>query len=180
MRIIRITERTIFCFCSPQRPCASAADIDAAAALAGEKNADCVVSVSEIPVNPCYSRLINEDGLLEDYFSKREVFNPRRQETPVVYSENGLIYMVRRDVLFAEHSLMPARIHALVTPPERTLDIDTPWNLHLAELILRDRIDSARRADSSQLKNFLSQSSRLTHLKTVPPMLCLGFEQNLR
>jgi CMP-N-acetylneuraminic acid synthetase len=123
----------------PTTPLRTHEDIDAAAALASEKNADCVVTVSEIPVSPCYSRVINKEGLLEDFFSKRDVFNPRRQEVPVVYSENGAVYLIRRDTLLSERSLMPSKIHASIMPQERTLDIDSPWNLHLADLILRDR-----------------------------------------
>lgn len=30
-------------------------------------------------------------------------------------------------------------VYPYVMPPERTSDIDTPWQFHLAELILKDR-----------------------------------------
>jgi len=32
------------------------------------------------------------------------------------------------------------RTYAYIMPLERSLDIDTPWDLYLAELILKDRM----------------------------------------
>ena len=35
---------------------------------------------------------------------------------------------------------MPKGTYAYVMPPERSLDIDTAWDFHLVELILKDRL----------------------------------------
>lgn len=119
----------------PTAPLRIAEDIDGAIKTALEKDADSVISVSEMASHPYYSRKINSDGMIEDMFISRKDFL-FRQRLPDAYTENGAIYLLKTEVLFREHNLMPEKIHAYIMPEERTLDIDTPWNLKLAELVL--------------------------------------------
>jgi CMP-N-acetylneuraminic acid synthetase len=53
---------------------------------------------------------------------------------------NGAIYLARREVLLERETFYTESTYAYVMPPERSLDIDTPWDLHVADLILKDRI----------------------------------------
>jgi CMP-N-acetylneuraminic acid synthetase len=46
--------------------------------------------------------------------------------------------MVRRNVLLERDDWYTDRTFAYIMPPERSLDIDTPWDLHLVDLILRN------------------------------------------
>ena len=122
----------------PTSPLRSTEDIDNAIRLALEKAADSVVSVCQASSHPYLAKRITADGRLEDFGSKPEGYLPQ-QVLPPAYVVNGVMYLVRRDVLIEEHTFYTERTYAYVMPPERSLDIDTPWDMYLAELILKDR-----------------------------------------
>jgi N-acylneuraminate cytidylyltransferase/CMP-N,N'-diacetyllegionaminic acid synthase len=63
----------------------------------------------------------------------------RRQDLPELYTVNGAIYVARYEVLMQQKTFDTDNTFSLVMPPERSLDIDTPWDLCLADLILKDR-----------------------------------------
>lgn len=125
----------------PTSPLRSKDDIDKAMELALEKNADSVVSVCQALSHPYLTKRITGDGRLED-FAPRPQGYLRRQALPDVYMVNGAIYVVRRETLINQHTFYTENTYAYVMPQERSLDIDTPWDLYLAELILRDRVGS--------------------------------------
>ena len=122
----------------PTSPLRSVEDIDAAIDLAIEKDADSVVSVCPVREHPYLCKQIASDGRLLDFTLKSEGYIPR-QVLPPVYSLNGAIYLVRCSVLLEQNIVYTDRTFAFVMPLERSLDVDTPWDLHLANLILKDR-----------------------------------------
>jgi CMP-N,N'-diacetyllegionaminic acid synthase len=122
----------------PTSPLRTPEDIRGALALAERKRADAVVSVTPVEDHPFWMKRIDENGCLEDFIPNTRTVN-RRQDLPPVYALNGAIYLVRRRALLEDGTLFPKPTHALVMPRERSLDVDTPWDLHVADLILRDR-----------------------------------------
>ncbi len=125
----------------PTSPLRTAEDIDGAIALAKEKDADSVISVCPTPHHPYLSKAISPDGHLLDFIERPDGYLPR-QTLPPAYALNGAIYMVRRSVLLERDDWYTERTFAYVMPPERSFDIDTPWDLHLVDLILRNAIGS--------------------------------------
>ncbi|HEX8920150.1 MAG TPA: acylneuraminate cytidylyltransferase family protein [Pyrinomonadaceae bacterium] len=121
----------------PTSPLRTTEDIDAAIQLAEEKDADAVVSVCQAQDHPYLSKQITPDGKLLDFVEKPQGYLPR-QKLPPAYSLNGAIYLVRRAVLLERDDWYTESTFAYIMPPERSFDIDTPWDLHLVELILRD------------------------------------------
>ena len=119
----------------PTSPLRTPEDIEAAVALAMTRSADAVVSVSPVHDHPYWTKQIDPDGRLIGYLPETAPFY-RRQDLPPVYVLNGAIFLSRRETL-SEGSTDPLSTYAYVMPPERSLDIDTPWDLQLAELILR-------------------------------------------
>jgi CMP-N-acetylneuraminic acid synthetase len=122
----------------PTSPLRLAEDIDAAVTLAVDTAASAVVSVTEAASHPYLTMRISEDGRLADFVPKPSGYL-RRQDLPAVYTLNGAIYLVRSGVLRSDRSKCPPGAHAYVMPSERSIDIDTAWDLHLADLILSDR-----------------------------------------
>ena len=122
----------------PTSPLRSTEDIDNAIRLALEKDADSVVSVCQASSHPYWTKRITADGRLEDFGPRPEGYLAR-QALPPAYVVNGAIYLVRRDVLIERQTFYTERTYAYVMPPERSLDLDTPWDLYLADLILEDR-----------------------------------------
>jgi CMP-N-acetylneuraminic acid synthetase len=131
------TEFDYLLLLQPTSPLRSTEDIDKSIALAEEKDADAVVSVCLTHDHPFLSKQVTADGRLLDFVEKPPGYLAR-QRLPPAYSLNGAIYLVRRSVLLERDDWYTDSTFAYIMPPERSLDIDTPWDLHLVDLILRD------------------------------------------
>jgi CMP-N,N'-diacetyllegionaminic acid synthase len=128
----------------PTSPLRIAADINNALALAVERNADAVVGVSECSPHPFLARTIEKDGTLAEFLRAEQKYT-RRQDFPAVYAINGAIYVNRPRSLRATRSLIPPGAHAYVMPPERSIDVDSLWQLDLVHLLLsRSEKDEGR------------------------------------
>jgi N-acylneuraminate cytidylyltransferase/CMP-N,N'-diacetyllegionaminic acid synthase len=121
----------------PTSPLRSLEDIQKAIQIIQDKQADAVVSVTPVHEHPYWMKTISPDGRLVDFLSLERPY-ARRQELPPAYAINGAIYLTRRDVLLARSSFYGDNTLSYIMPPERSLDIDTPWEFHLAELILKE------------------------------------------
>jgi len=125
----------------PTSPFRTAQDIDAAGALAEAQRADAVVSVSAAAQHPLWMKQVLPGGRLADYLTSPAPAT-RRQDLPPVYALNGALYLARREMLLRTQSWYTERTYAYIMPPERSLDVDTPWDLYLADLLMKDRTDS--------------------------------------
>lgn len=121
----------------PTSPLRTAEDIDAAAEIARQKNADAVIGVCELQRNPTLMWSLSADGRLCEakeqnpmYYSKQK---PGRFVVP-----NGAIYLIRTAVLMKDKTLYPANSFPHIMPAQRSLDVDTLWDFQLAEMILKD------------------------------------------
>jgi CMP-N-acetylneuraminic acid synthetase len=65
---------------------------------------------------------------------------PRRQDLPPVYQLNGAIYVTRRKVLMEEERLLGKHTLSYIMPQERSIDIDTPIDFKIAEIILSGEV----------------------------------------
>lgn len=119
----------------PTCPLRTADDIREGVALMGEKEAESVVAVCEAKQHPRWMKQIEPDGRLTDFAGDWQ-FTTRRQDLPQLYALNGALYLTRCDILVAHNTVFPPRTFAYVMPRERSLDIDTRWDLHVAGLLL--------------------------------------------
>ncbi len=122
----------------PTSPLRTAEDIRCAIEVSTRPGVDSVISVCEAVPPPAWLKKIRADGSLEDYFSGIEV-PPVRQGLAPAYALNGAIYLTRRDILLERRSFYGDRPMAYLMPRERSVDIDTDWDLKLADIILRCR-----------------------------------------
>ena len=120
-------------------PLREARDIDAAIDLAMAKNADAVVSVSPVSCHPYWTKKLDVDGRMADFISLDKPTS-RRQNLPNAFGLNGAIYLIKPEVLAAQKTWYPPSTFAYVMPTERALDVDTPWDVRLADMVLRDRL----------------------------------------
>ncbi len=121
----------------PTSPLRTGVDIEAAIQLATSRSADAVLGVCEAAPHPYLARRIALDGTMSDLFP-HENRGGRRQDFPQAYVINGAIYLNRCESLQRERTFQPAGALAYVMPGERSLDIDTPWELRLADFLLRE------------------------------------------
>jgi CMP-N,N'-diacetyllegionaminic acid synthase len=119
----------------PTSPLRVSADIDGILAFAASKNADAVVSVTEMQTHPHFAlRLDNGARLLDLPRSQSYI---RRQDLEPRYAANGALYLFRTSVFLKQRTFFPPGVYGYLMPPERSLDVDTVWDLQLADLILR-------------------------------------------
>jgi len=74
--------------------------------------------------------------VLSDFFPLQQT-PVRRQDYPSAYMVNGALYLNRSTSLRATRTFQPPTALAYVMPPERSLDIDSPWELRFADFLLR-------------------------------------------
>ena len=122
----------------PTSPLRTSQDIDKSFQLAIESKADCVISVQETLSHPYSVMQVTEDQKLSEFLMSSE--DPesyqRRQARPKFYSLNGAIFIFKVDVLLTNKNTYPELTFTYVMPKERSLDVDTSWDLHIANLIL--------------------------------------------
>lgn len=100
--------------------------------------ADAVVSVTESRRSPYYNMVCLDGRNISLVMPSTQPFL-RRQDLSIMYELNGAVYALRRDFVLEKADLFGGQVEGYVMPPDRSLDIDSSWDLYLAELILRDR-----------------------------------------
>lgn len=122
----------------PTSPLRTAGDIDDFIDAALGCGAGSAVSVAQTPAHPYLAGRIDGSGRLVR-FSPPPAGYLRSQDFPSAYVINGALYLTRCAAVFERETLLEENPLAYVMPAERSLDVDTPWDLHLADLILRGR-----------------------------------------
>jgi CMP-N-acetylneuraminic acid synthetase len=123
----------------PTSPLRKHSHIDEAIRLLESTGADSVVSVEEVPhrYNPVSIMKI-EEGRLVPFLESEQTKISRRQDKPKLYARNGAaIYAVRYATLMQHNSLFGKDCCPLIMRPEESVDIDTIFDVRLAEIILR-------------------------------------------
>ena len=122
----------------PTSPLRTTDDIDSCIDMAKKNSAPCVVSVSEPDVHPYWVYRLNDDQTMRALVETHEAVN-RRQDLPLVYALNGALYFANSLWLTRQQKFMTDETAAYVMSPERSIDIDTPLDWKLAELLLREK-----------------------------------------
>ena len=60
----------------------------------------------------------------------------RRQDAPVVYDISTICYVARPEFVMTAGRMFDGRVRQVVVPSERALDIDTPLDFRMAELLV--------------------------------------------
>lgn len=120
----------------PTSPFRNASDIRTAANLAlsemesGPLN---VVSVKRCTHDPRWSFRIDGLNMLQPLFSTDR--SPRRQDAGEIYQPNGAIFVSSTLRLLGGGSWYDDPVKAYVMPEDRSIDIDTLWDLEVARLL---------------------------------------------
>lgn len=128
----------IVVYLQPTSPLRTAAHIDAGVEKLLQEKADTVVSVVEVPhqYNPVSVMDIQADGSLTPYLNQGGNVL-RRQDKPHVYARNGPSVLVcTRATIMQQQTLYGKRTFPLLMKHEESLDIDTPFDLMLVELVM--------------------------------------------
>ncbi len=118
----------------PTSPLRTASDIDGCLELCAARKADACVSVSATNHHPYWVYALQADGRLEPYV--KTLVPAVRQDLPAAYVLNGAVYAARCSWLRSTKEFVNNETVGFVMPPERSLDIDTPLDIKIAELLL--------------------------------------------
>jgi CMP-N-acetylneuraminic acid synthetase len=129
----------------PTNPLRRASDIDGAIELLEQSGADSVISFVDVgEKHPARMKIIDGDGWVHDPpFAEKSEGQPR-QQLPTLYLREGSIYLTRRDVLMEQNSLKGRRCRAWIVPGDRACNIDTPFDLLIAEQLMLKRTNACQ------------------------------------
>lgn len=118
----------------PTSPLRTVTDIDECIRYFVQKEAFTCVSVCAADKNPYWMHTLNEYQRLCPLMPE-ETGIGRRQDLPLVYAENGAIYVAKTDYLIKKKNFINEETLAFVMPKERSGDIDTEIDFLLCEVI---------------------------------------------
>lgn len=123
----------------PTSPFRTAEDLDGTIQkILDTPEAESAVSVSEMPSqgHPMKAKKLEGDRVTA--YCIPEVEGMRRQDLPVAYRRNGIVYITRRDALMEKGKLYGEFTVGFVTPKERAIDIDVPVDWIVAEYVFEE------------------------------------------
>jgi CMP-N,N'-diacetyllegionaminic acid synthase len=152
------------CLLQPTSPLRRASDIDEAVGLLERTQADSVISFVDVGRwHPAHMKYLTDDGrVIHPPFAKGGE-GQRRQDLRKLYLSDGSIYLTRTAVVMERNSLQGDHCQALLIEPERACDIDTPFDLFIAEQLLkrelRDRMPLKKPDRRSLRRNTASRKT---------------------
>jgi len=125
----------------PTSPLRLARHIDEAIQmLLDDPEADSVVSVTEVPHQYAPgSVMVFEEGRVFPWMPQDEMLNLRQLKPKFMARNGAAIYAFRRECLLQKKSIFGDRILAYQMSPEESIDVDSPLELKICNMLLRDR-----------------------------------------
>ena len=121
----------------PTSPLRSAQDIDKTIEAMHKAKSQSAVSVCEPAKSPYWSYRTDEQGRLVSLIDP-QLASKRRQDLPDAYVLNGAVYVAQVDWLKKNLAFVDKNTVAHVMPAERSLDIDTAFDLKLVAFYLHE------------------------------------------
>jgi N-acylneuraminate cytidylyltransferase/CMP-N,N'-diacetyllegionaminic acid synthase len=125
-----------YCVLLPTAPLRSAADIDEAARIFRDRQADSVISYYPAPHPVQWYRYLDDAGVLRSFFDDGSRL-ANRQDERASYLPNGAIYIFRHAILKATRQYYTDRTYPYLMPANRSVDIDTLDDFDHAEFLLK-------------------------------------------
>jgi N,N'-diacetyl-8-epilegionaminate cytidylyltransferase len=107
--------------------------------LLEDPSADVVVAVKHAERSPYFNMIqMDDDGYASLVCSSVGAVQ-RRQDSPTVYDMTTVAYATRTDFVRKQEGLFAGNVRTTIVPQERALDIDTPYDFLVAELLENHR-----------------------------------------
>ncbi len=128
----------------PDTPLKTKEYIDASIEKLIETNADCVKTICKAPIHPHKMWKMEGDKLIPFQKTKlwiKEGPDVARQRLPKIYWQNAAVDVFRRENLFKYDYIFGdgLDIRGIVMTREESIDIDTPLDFYMAEIILNKK-----------------------------------------
>ena len=86
-----------------------------------------------------------EHGFVQSYLGTNA--SVARQSLPEVFSLNGAFYLIQRDTLISQRTLLPKKTLPFIMPPERSINLDSKLDLDILEALLEKGLLSLEEYD---------------------------------
>lgn len=101
-----------------------------------KSNADIIITATDSHRSPYFNMIkIDKEGMANLVISSKETIT-RRQDTPSVYDMTTVAYVTNPKFVLENDSIFCGKVRHVYIPVERALDIDTPFDFKIAELLL--------------------------------------------
>lgn len=117
-------------------PLRATEDVQGVIAMIGSGEWDVVVTMSEAHRHPRFNVVRMSENYTVELYDRDNTPVVRRQDVGEVYDLTTVAYGVGIDYLLASNSMWDGRVGGWVVPQERALDIDTPFDLEVARLLI--------------------------------------------
>jgi CMP-N-acetylneuraminic acid synthetase len=126
----------------PTSPLRTSKHIEESLDLFKSNECDSVVSIASVGGNHPFrmKRLINNQ--LVNYIDQGFWNMKPRQSLPDVYIRNGAIYLIRREAFLQQRQLIGNNCLGYVMSDSESTNIDTPIDLKIAELLLKEKSEN--------------------------------------
>jgi CMP-N,N'-diacetyllegionaminic acid synthase len=121
----------------PTSPLRTAADIDRALELCARTSAPSCVSVCEAEKSPYWMFSMADDGIIAPLIVSERLAS-RRQDIPATYALNGAVYVGRSERIAGGETFISTGTVGYVMPKERSIDIDTEFDMRIVEHLLNE------------------------------------------
>ena len=123
---------------SPLRACE---DIENALELFRQGTFDLVLGVSESTRSPWFNMVVREQSSEVSLVAGVEGYRiARRQDAPAVFDVTTVVYVTTLGFVINSQGLFDGTVGSVVIPRERSIDIDTEFDLEVADYLLRKRL----------------------------------------
>ena len=116
-------------------------DINQCLDLFESENPDVVLSITETSHSPWFNMVRRDAEGKVSLLMGEEGKIARRQDAPVCYNIATVCYVVKSDYVMKSENLFEGKTKAVIIPPERAIDIDTPFDFELAGILLAKQQD---------------------------------------
>ena len=101
-----------------------------------DKSNDIVITASETERNPWFNMVkMNKKNYVEILNKETDKIIDTRHKAPKVYDMTTVCYVSRPDYILNNKSIFSGKVSALIIPKERSIDIDTIFDLKVARLL---------------------------------------------
>ena len=100
---------------------------------------DCAVTMTPATHSPAFNMVTRDQGNLIRLGAEEAISASRRQDTPEMFNLTTVAYAARPEFVVNHTNFWEGRVRGVVVPEERALDIDTEWDVHVADLVLSER-----------------------------------------
>ena len=119
----------------PTAPLRTVGDVEECLARYISGDCDVVITTTEAHRNPYFNMVKdNSDGTVNLVMENSS--SVRRQDAPFVRDMTTVCYVANPEFVMSSHSIFEGRVKAVDVPKERSVDIDSLLDFHLAEFLL--------------------------------------------